>query len=209
MYKNYFIQYSYQYFILSLFFIFISYFNENLKNFRYIGIALLLLMYFLHRVPVIKVKHNNPNILVCPTFGVIKEIEETEDNYHIKILLRLQDPHVQYSPMDSTLIHQKYKEGKFYSLYHMFEKSKQNEQMIYTFKNKNGYKIDIIQIAGIFAKRIIPFIKSGHDIKKGEEIGMITLGSRVDIILPKNNTKLYVKVGQYVYGSNTIMSEII
>ncbi|MFO7743936.1 MAG: phosphatidylserine decarboxylase, partial [Psychroflexus sp.] len=67
----------------------------------------------------------------------------------------------------------------------------------------------IVQIAGTLARRIVPYVKKGEDIKKGDRIGIIRLGSRVDIYLPKNKIKkINVEVGDKIKAGEDTIAEI-
>ena len=64
-------------------------------------------------------------------------------------------------------------------------------------------KIKIVQIAGIFARRIIPYVKPGQKVKKGEKMGIVRFGSRVDLYLPPQIT-LCVKIGENTLAGKTL-----
>ncbi|PIV69333.1 MAG: phosphatidylserine decarboxylase family protein, partial [Euryarchaeota archaeon CG01_land_8_20_14_3_00_38_12] len=67
--------------------------------------------------------------------------------------------------------------------------------------------IRIVQIAGIFARRIVPYIKEGDAVRKGQRIGIIRFGSRVDLYLPKN-IEITVKKGENVLSGKTSIGMI-
>ena len=80
--------------------------------------------------------------------------------------------------------------------------------MIHNIVTKIG-TISVVQIAGMIARTIVPFLKQQTRVIKGEELGMIKFGSRVDIIVPiKENMKILIKQGQYVYGGQTPLIRI-
>ncbi|MEM2900104.1 MAG: phosphatidylserine decarboxylase, partial [Thermoplasmata archaeon] len=70
-------------------------------------------------------------------------------------------------------------------------------------------KVKIVQIAGIIARRIVPYIREGQEVKKGERIGIIRLGSRVDLYLPKKKVELKVKEGENVYAGSSVLARIL
>jgi phosphatidylserine decarboxylase len=87
------------------------------------------------------------------------------------------------------------------------KESEKNERVITTIETKIG-TIKIIQIAGTIARRIVPYIKKGDKLKKGEKIGIIRFGSRVDIFLPTNKIKkINIKVGDIVKAGETTIAE--
>jgi phosphatidylserine decarboxylase len=70
-------------------------------------------------------------------------------------------------------------------------------------------KIKIVQIAGSVARRIVSYLSPGEIVEKGERIGIIKLGSRVDIWLPESKVKLAVAVGQKVRAGETTIAELL
>ena len=86
--------------------------------------------------------------------------------------------------------------------------SEYNERFITTMQTGIG-RIKIKQIAGIVAQRIVPYIHPGQRLTKGERIGMIQFGSRVDLILPKNKIRVRVKVGDKVKAGSTTIANVI
>ncbi len=87
------------------------------------------------------------------------------------------------------------------------KESEKNERVISTIDTKIG-TVKIIQIAGTIARRIIPYIKKGDKLKKGDKIGIIRFGSRVDIYLPtKKIKKILVKVGDIIKAGETTIAE--
>ena len=86
----------------------------------------------------------------------------------------------------------------------MNKSSNQNERNIIEIKNNND-SIYLVQIAGLIARRIVCNLKENQEVKKGDRIGIIKFGSRVDLYLPKNYNIL-VSNGQKVIGGETIIS---
>jgi len=182
------------------------YFNNT-----YIVIISLLLVgicYNFFRIPVIKVV-NDENAIVAPSFGRIQKIMKIDNQIYISIFLSVFDPHIQYVPYNGLLLSQIYKKGTFRAAF-LWEKSTFNERMIHNFETRVG-TISVVQIAGMIARTIIPFISAKKDVKKGEQIGMIKFGSRVDIIVPikgNEDMKILVKQGQYVNGGETVLIKL-
>ncbi len=139
------------------------------------------IVYNFFRIPVIKVV-NDENAIVAPSFGRIQKIMKIDNQIYISIFLSVFDPHIQYVPYNGLLLSQIYKKGTFRAAF-LWEKSTFNERMIHNFETRVG-TISVVQIAGMIARTIIPFIFAKKDVKKGEQIGMIKFGSRVDIIVP-------------------------
>jgi phosphatidylserine decarboxylase len=75
------------------------------------------------------------------------------------------------------------------------------------FENSNppGRKLAVRLIAGVIARRIVPFVKLGDEVKAGERISLIQFGSRADVYLPLN-AKIKIKLGDQVVGGQTILA---
>ncbi|MBI5392705.1 phosphatidylserine decarboxylase family protein [Candidatus Woesearchaeota archaeon] len=149
-------------------------------------------------------------------FGKIKTLIEDVDKecYLIQIMLTPFDVHYQRAPIDGTVTIVSYTEGKFQNAVKDAASLRclENEknEMVFTQKltNKNKkFSVKVIQIAGVLARRIVCFVRAGKEVKKGEEIGLITLGSQVSLIIP-SNCSLKIKEGQYIYGGKTIIADI-
>tara|TARA_B100002049_G_scaffold42231_1_gene28754 strand:+ start:813 stop:1451 length:639 start_codon:yes stop_codon:yes gene_type:complete len=171
-----------------------------------ISIGLIVICINFFKRPNFDIKKDD-NIILAPSFGRIQKIMKINNNIYISIFLSLFDPHIQYIPYDGFLINQIYKHGTFRAAF-LFEKSTFNERMIHNIVTKIG-TISVVQIAGMIARTIVPFLKQQTKVIKGEELGMIKFGSRVDIIVPiKENMKILIKQGQYVYGGQTPLIRI-
>jgi phosphatidylserine decarboxylase len=177
------------------------------KLFLFLIIFILFIIYF-HRHPKIIIPSIDNYTILSPAYGTIKKIENKDNYTHVIIFLSPLDVHVQYYPIRGKVINQEHDmNGKFHLAFQL-NKSDQNEKVITTIKPTiNINNIIIQQIAGFVARRISTTIKNlqnnGIDIEPGNKLGMIHLGSRVDLILPSNNLQLLVKENQYVNGPYT------
>ena len=153
------------------------------------------------------------DFIVSPADGTITYIGETNNPLDIEnnnevytkvsIFLSIFDVHVNRMPIEGTIKEIKYIPGKFINAT-LDKSSEQNEKNI--IKISNGtYDYFVVQIAGLIARRIVCNVNKNQDIKKGERIGIIKFGSRVDLYLPKSN-KVLVSKGQKVIGGETIIS---
>lgn len=151
-------------------------------------LSFLFILYFL-RTPNKKLKEINSKIFYSPSAGYVKDISIDNENLNISLFLNLFDNHTQYIPIKSTLVSSIKKNGLFLPAYK--EHSINNEKIIHTLYNK---ELDIIynitQITGILTRRIVVFIKNTQSIlNPGEQLGIILLGSRVDISIPLSKVK--------------------
>lgn len=149
-------------------------------------------------------------IVACAD-GKIREISNFKDNdiddcKKISTFMNIYDVHVNRMPLDGTIKNIVYKKGIHLPAFK--KESEKNEHAITTIDTLIG-TIKVIQIAGTIARRIHPYIKVGDKLKKGERIGIIRFGSRVDVYLPANNIKnINVKVGDIVKAGETTIAEI-
>ena len=201
---NYIFKFALNYFLILIVLIINSYNSKN-EILLLLFMSLLSILIIFFRVPKINTIIDN-NTITSPAFGKIKKItiNHTLRIVRISIFLSLTDPHIQYIPYDGYILNQTYKVGTFKPAF-MFEKSKYNERMTHIIKTKIG-EIKVIQIAGIIARNIISFVKINENVKKGDKLGMIKFGSRVDIIVPKlNNMKILVKENTYIKGGEPLI----
>ena len=85
--------------------------------------------------------------------------------------------------------------------------SEENERQHILIDRGNGVMIGFTQIAGLVARRIVPFVKPGDIIACGQRVGLIRFGSRVDVYLPEN-TEPRVLLGQKIIAGETVLAEI-
>ena len=153
------------------------------------------------------------DFIVSPADGTITYIGETNNPLDIEnnnevytkvsIFLSIFDVHVNRMPIEGTIKEIKYIPGKFINAT-LDKSSEQNEKNI--IKISDGtYNYFVVQIAGLIARRIVCNVNKNQDLKKGDRIGIIKFGSRVDLYLPKSN-KVLVSKGQKVIGGETIIS---
>jgi phosphatidylserine decarboxylase len=150
------------------------------------------------------------NLVVSPADGkVVRVFElpkegEQAGGQGISIFLNIFDVHVNRSPIHGELESLEYKRGKFKVAFDE-EASRVNEQNVLTIRGQN-MRVVVKQIAGLIARRVICWKQPGNSIKRGELIGLIRFGSRVDVLLPRQ-VKVRVKVGDRVKGGSSILGE--
>jgi len=148
-------------------------------------------------------------MIVAPADGLVVRIEQTLESRHLKgpawriaIFMHIGNVHVQRVPSAGTLCWTQHQPGRFLPILHS-RASFENEQRWYAFENNNR-NYTLVQIAGILAKRTISWLKPQHFYQRGERLGMIALGSEIDIYLPLS-TSIVVKVGEKVIAGETII----
>ena len=123
----------------------------------------------------------------------------------ISIFMSVFDCHVNRSPVTGRIERIVYRAGKFLSA-DLDKASEDNERNALVI-DAAGTRIGVVQIAGLVARRIVPFVREGDAIGAGERIGMIRFGSRVDVYLP-HNAKLLVGQGQIAIAGETVLAEL-
>lgn len=141
-------------------------------------------------------------------FGKIETLAEdvAKECCVISIFMSPLDVHVNRSPIDGIVLSVKHTPGRYFVAFDL-EKSLMNEKNEIIIKNGKIGKVKVIQIAGFLARRIICDAKKGDNIRKGQRIGKIVLGSQVTLILPSKKVKIKAKEGQKVVAGKTILAE--
>jgi phosphatidylserine decarboxylase len=169
-------------------------------------VILSLFMYF-YRSPHRRISAN-PDWIVAPSDGKVLEIVHLADGFtQIKVYLSIFDVHVQWVPVDGYVKAVTYKPGEF-NLAHVFEKSDFNERISTIFSTIHG-EVQVDQIAGQVARRIVNRCEPGQFVSKGDAMGMIKLSSRVDIFIPTNRVVLCVRPSDVLRGGESQIAKWI
>jgi phosphatidylserine decarboxylase len=116
------------------------------------------------------------------------------------------DCHVNRSPVTGRIERMAYRAGLFINA-DLDKASDDNERNCFVIKTASGARIGVVQIAGLVARRIVPFVREGTAIGAGERIGMIRFGSRVDVYLADGGRPL-VAEGQIAIAGETIIADL-
>jgi phosphatidylserine decarboxylase len=130
----------------------------------------------------------------------------TEAVTRVSIFMSVFDVHINRSPIAGTILKVVYIPGKFLNA-DLDKASEENERQHILVDRGNGTLIGFTQIAGLVARRIVPFVKAGDIIACGQRVGLIRFGSRVDVYLPVGTDPLVV-LGQRVIAGETVVAEI-
>src|ERR1700756_2969299 len=140
-------------------------------------------------------------LIVSPGDGLVTEtvtIETPEGSrQRISIFLSVFDVHVNRSPIAGVLTTVRYQKGQYLNAMNPASADR-NEQNIVTVRGE-GFEVTFKQIAGLLARRIVFKLREGSNVERGQRVGLIKFGSRVDVVLPAE-AALQVKVGQRVQG---------
>jgi len=124
----------------------------------------------------------------------------------ISIFMSVFDCHVNRSPVAGRIERIVYRAGKFLSA-DLDKASEDNERNAFVIATGAGQRFGVIQIAGLVARRIVPFVREGEAVGAGQRIGMIRFGSRVDVYLPAGVRPL-VSEGQTATAGETVIADL-
>ncbi|HLK32312.1 MAG TPA: phosphatidylserine decarboxylase family protein [Terriglobales bacterium] len=145
--------------------------------------------------------------VVSPADGKVTDVSliETPEGprQRISIFLSVFDVHVNRSPISGVIRDVRYQPGKFHNAMGA-SSAHHNEQNIVTVEGE-GQKLVFKQIAGLLARRIVFTKQVGDAVRRGERVGMIKFGSRVDILL-EAAADMQVKVGDRVKGGSSVLA---
>jgi phosphatidylserine decarboxylase len=154
---------------------------------------------------------NDPNAIVSPADGKVITITKVKEEdffktevSRISIFLSVFNVHVNRSPISGTVEHFSYKPGAFLAAFKE-DASLENEQTVIGIVNDKKRKVMFTQIAGAVARRIICRLREGFKTKKGERMGMIRYGSRVDIYFLDKEVDIKVKLNDKVKAGESIL----
>ena len=152
----------------------------------------------------------NNNGFLSPADGKVVQIINVEDEEigsakQISIFLSIFNVHRQRVPLSGKVISKQYNSGKFLAAFN-HKASLDNEQTVVTFETEDGKQYKIKQIAGLIARRILNYMEPENLVQRGQRLGFIRFGSRVDIILPRD-FQIDVSLGDMVKGNKTIIGQ--
>ncbi|MXP43952.1 phosphatidylserine decarboxylase [Allopontixanthobacter sediminis] len=165
------------------------------------------------------------NCIVSPADGLVSMIAEVEPPaelqgddgtgmlglppgpvIRISIFMSVFDVHINRAPIGGVVRRLVYMPGKFMSA-DLDKASEENERQHILMERGDGVAIGFTQIAGLVARRIVPFVKPGDMVAVGQRVGLIRFGSRVDVYLPAG-TDAKVMVGQKMIAGETVLAEV-
>jgi phosphatidylserine decarboxylase len=145
--------------------------------------------------------------IVSPADGTVTDVSSTQFNgmpcTRISIFLSVFNVHVNRSPISGVISDVNYKRGKFGNAMGAIS-AEENEQNVVTVRGEVGTLV-FKQIAGLLARRIVFTKKVGDSVLRGERVGLIKFGSRVDVIFPPA-AKIKVTVGDHVAGGSSVLA---
>lgn len=165
------------------------------------------------------------NLILAPADGIVTQIGLHEPPFELQIddgsghaglpagpvtrvsiFLSIFDVHINRTPVGGTVRRVVYIPGRFVSA-ELDKASEENERQHILVERTDGLRVGFTQIAGLVARRIVPFVKPGDILAKGQRVGLIRFGSRVDVYLPAG-TDPAVMIGQRVIAGETVIAAI-
>jgi phosphatidylserine decarboxylase len=143
---------------------------------------------------------SDPRVIVSPADGRVVKVERVGNVTKLSIFLSIFNVHVNRSPIAGRIEAIDYRRGKFKAAFN-HAASVENERNVIMVAQGN-IKLVFTQIAGLIARRIVCWKKVGDTVGKGELIGLIRFGSRVDVLFPAG-TDVTVEKGARVRGGST------
>jgi len=171
-----------------------------------------------------RVVPQDENVIIAPADGIVSLISEVEPPLElqvedgsgtrglpagpvtrISIFMSVFDVHINRAPIGGVLRRIVYMPGKYLNA-DLDKASEENERQHFLIERADGALVGFTQIAGLVARRIIPFVKPGDAVAIGQRVGLIRFGSRVDVYLPAG-TDPKVLMGQKIIAGETVLAE--
>lgn len=155
----------------------------------------------------------DPEAIVSPAHGRVDLIDEVDDPLflrgrcrRISIFLSLLDVHVQRAPVAGEVVFSRYSEGRFLNALRA-DSAEHNEHLYLGFESREraGERVGVRLIAGLLARRIVPWVAAGEVVARGDRISLIQFGSRVELLLPLT-TQVVVPLGARVRAGETVVA---
>jgi len=148
-----------------------------------------------------------PGQIVSPGDGLVTEAEWIEtlsgSRLRLSIFLNVFDVHVNRAPVGGVVKVCEFRKGEFMNA--MKPQSVVNNEQTLIVIDAGGYEVSFKQIAGLLARRIVCNLKVGDRVERGQRVGLIKFGSRVDVLIPAE-ANLAVKVGARVRGGSSVLA---
>ncbi len=151
-----------------------------------------------------------PMAVLSPADGRVVSVERAHDPYlerdalKISVFMNVFNAHSNRSPVDGEVRNTWYFPGSFLNA-DLAKASLENERAVLWIKTPMGTDVTCVQVAGLVARRILCYARTGQTLKRGERFGFIRFGSRVDLYLPLDATPR-AAVGDKVYATSSVLA---
>ncbi len=155
---------------------------------------------------------DDPTAVISAADGRVVSVERVRDPYlerdalKISVFMNVFNAHSNRSPVDGEVHNTWYHPGSFVHA-QLSKASLENERAAIWIKTPAGKDVTCVQVAGLVARRILCYAKTGHKLTRGQRFGFIRFGSRVDIYLPPDANPR-VSVGDTVYATESVLAQL-
>ncbi len=139
--------------------------------------------------------------IVSPADGLVQRAEIKKGMVYFSIFMNVHNVHVNRSPFDGRVISIKHKSGGYLPAFS--KDSDKNERLLTKIETSIGV-MKVVQIAGVLVRRIVSYVKPNSEVEKGERIGLIHFGSRVDLSFESAGIDISVKKGDKVLAGQKL-----
>jgi len=150
-------------------------------------------------------------LVISPADGRVVVLDEVREEKflgrpvrRVGIFMNVFDVHVNRTPAAGTVVTSTHQPGQCQAAFRQAA-DQVNEQQATLLEGAEGQRLLVVQIAGLLARRIISYVEPGQKLERGERLGMICFGSRVDLYLPPE-AEILVKVGDRVKAGSSIVA---
>ena len=133
-------------------------------------------------------------------------LDPAAEYWRVSVFMSVFNVHVNRMPTAAKILKMAHVPGKFLNA-SLDKASSDNERCCYLMETPTGVKYGVVQIAGLVAKRIVPFVKEGDDLAVAERFGLIRFGSRLDVYLP-SGVEPEVRTGQTMVAGETVLGHV-
>ncbi len=141
--------------------------------------------------------------VVSPADGMLNRAELSDSGAYFSIFMNVHDVHVNRAPWPGRVVEVARLSGGHRPAYE--RSAVKNERVRITIDGSLG-AVAVTQMVGLVARRILPYVHAGKMLKKGERIGIIRLGSRVDLYIPSTDLKMIARKGDRVLAGTTTLA---
>ena len=181
----------------------------------WIGLGLTVWCYYFFRDPP-RVVPDRAGLVVSPADGVVSLIESAVPPpelglpdvalTRVSVFMSVFNCHVNRAPVAGVVSSMAYRPGTFLNA-SLDKASSDNERNSLAIEMADGRHIVVVQIAGLVARRIVPFVVRGQHLRVGERFGLIRFGSRLDVYLPEGTVPL-VALGQTMIAGESVLADL-
>jgi phosphatidylserine decarboxylase len=151
--------------------------------------------------------------VVSPADGLVLSVTEEEDERFLKtrarkisIFMSVWSVHVNRAPLAGVVEDVRYEPGRFFKA-HLEKSSRENEHNAILLRTADEDRIVFVQIAGVIARRIACWVSPGDEVRRGQRVGLIRFGSRLDVYLPLE-ARVKVRPGEKVRAGQSILGDL-